>query len=147
MMAYSNSQGGLKRNYKVLCASSHLPRILAHHRSNWDPTGTWGSPSQPVCILGSTGRWPQCRVWDQDATCSSSRWWSPAALSRCHSLAPLLALAPLVSCSAGMGGKRQVVKKGFAKIVRTMCYCGYINILLIIHFLVYQTFFYCLEQI
>lgn len=78
--------------HSTLWASSYLLHILARHHSMWDPTGTWGSPSQPAQIQGSTGRWRRCHGWGQGGTCSSSRWWSRAAQSKCRSSAPLLAL-------------------------------------------------------
>ena len=92
------------------CASSHLPRISARHRSKWDPTGTWGSRSLPARIQGSTGRWWRFRGWGQGATCSSTRWWSRAAQNRCRSSAPLLAVGSSRWCGGEerQGGKRKI---------------------------------------
>ena len=96
----------------VFWASFYLPHISAHHRSKWDPTGTWGSLSQPAHIQGSTGRWLRSRGWGQGGTCSSSRWWSQAARSKCRSSAPLLALERLALRSVGRRGEDQNGKMG-----------------------------------
>lgn len=65
---------------------------MVRRHSMWDPTGTWGSQSRSADIRGSTGRWPRCRGWGRGGRCSSIRWWSRAARSKCRSWAPLQTL-------------------------------------------------------
>lgn len=65
---------------------------MVRRHSMLDPTGTWGSQSRSADSLGSTGRWPRCRGWGRGGRCSSIRWRSRAARSKCRSLAPLQTL-------------------------------------------------------